>query len=463
MTTPTTPATPARITYQDMLNPLFLHPSDNASSIQVDKLQGSADYRSWSRSMEINLASKRKLGFINGTVTKPTDDVTKAELWEACNNMVIAWITGNVSSTVRQSIMFMTNACEMWQNLETRFTLTNGSRKYKLSKDLYEVRQHTASVNEYYTTMKTLWEELDSMNLLPAILNPTDEIKTLLSKIQLQKEEARLFQFLNGLNEVYGPQRSQLLMITPLPMVEQAVAVLQQEEAQRNLLNSITPNLELSAMYSRSEQSTQVNLAERAMTCTACNVKGHTREKCWTIIGYPKWHPKHRSNQNLPRGRPPNFPAQSRWPAKPHQPKMVAAATVASTPTPGLLLTPQQLEQLAHLVPQLQLNSPKSSDPPDDLDYHFSNMISCYNTTKLAHEWIIDSGASDHMTPHLSCLTKVTSTLTAPQINLPNGDTAVITHTGTLTLSNSLNLAGVLCVPNFKHNLLSVQKTYKGK
>ncbi|XP_074383226.1 uncharacterized protein LOC141724835 [Apium graveolens] len=133
-------AASGRITYQEMLNPLFLHPSDNATSIQVEKLQGSADFRSWSRSIEINLASKRKLGFVNGTITRSIDDEAKAEMWDVYNNMVIAWLTYNISPSIKRSIMYMTNASDIWKNLEMRFALTNGSRKYKISKDLYEVK-----------------------------------------------------------------------------------------------------------------------------------------------------------------------------------------------------------------------------------------------------------------------------------------------------------------------------------
>lgn len=146
----------ARLTYQDMMTPLFLHPSDNAGSIQVDKLQGSSDYRAWRRSMEINLSSKRKLGFVTGTILIPTDDDAKAEMWETCNNMVIAWLTSNVSPTIKKSIMYMTSAKDIWDNLEKRFSLTNGSRKYKLSRDLYELKQHASSITEYYTSMKAV-------------------------------------------------------------------------------------------------------------------------------------------------------------------------------------------------------------------------------------------------------------------------------------------------------------------
>lgn len=111
--------------------------------------------------------------------------------------------------------MFMPNATLIWSNLEQRFSLINESRKYKLNKDLYKIMQHNMSLNDYYTSLRVVWEELDAMNTVPAVTNPTEEVKILLTAISLQKEETKLLQFLNGLDDTYNSQRSQLFYVMP--------------------------------------------------------------------------------------------------------------------------------------------------------------------------------------------------------------------------------------------------------
>lgn len=65
------------------------------------------------------------------------------------------------------------------------------------------------------------------------------------------------------------------------------------------------------------------------------------------------------------------------------------------------------------------------------------------------------------MTPHLQNLQAPVPVRQGTHINLPTGSTAAISYTGTVAISPTLSLNDVLCVPNFKHNLLSVQKLLK--
>lgn len=53
------------------------------------------------------------------------------------------------------------------------------------------------------------------------------------------------------------------------------------------------------------------------------------------------------------------------------------------------------------------------------------------------------------------------NSLKKPNVNLPNGMTTPITHTGEISLSSRVELKKVLFVPNFHYNLLSVSKFYK--
>jgi hypothetical protein len=86
------------------------------------------------------------------------------------------------------------------------------------------------------------------------------------------------------------------------------------------------------------------------------------------------------------------------------------------------------------------------------------NPVSCHSVSFSNREWIIDSGASDHMTSSFSPLDN-TQLLNQPcPISLPNGDIVSITHTGTLRISPAISLPNVLYVPSFKFNLLSISK-----
>uniref|UniRef100_A0A803N311 CCHC-type domain-containing protein n=1 Tax=Chenopodium quinoa TaxID=63459 RepID=A0A803N311_CHEQI len=85
-------------------------------------------------------------------------------------------------------------------------------------------------------------------------------------------------------------------MLTPLPAVESACSMLQQEESQREILEFAGVESGSSAMYSRQQATQSTQGHERSLICGACGGKGHSQKRCWTVIGYPKWHHKYKTN-----------------------------------------------------------------------------------------------------------------------------------------------------------------------
>lgn len=359
---------------------------------------------------------------------------------------------GSVSEPIKQTIMYMMSARQIWLYLERRFSITNGSLKYKLNKDLYETKQGASSINEYYTTMKSIWEELDSLDQLPAITEPSEDVIKFLEACEKQKEEKRLFQFLNGLDEAYGPLRSQILMITPLPTMDFACSSLQQEESQRNILNPLKPSMESSAMYNK-------GIGE-SVICSACGIKGHMRDKCWTVIGYPKWHSKYKAPYKGKETFTRMNNSSQNW-SRHKNSKMAASAQESSILAEGSEISVGQLEQLLRSLPgnhKFAVNNAQSEEDVENSFGGFAGMVSCFYANETMTEWIIDSGASDHMTGNVSCVKDPRVATVEYRINLPNGGTSKITHCGSVMLKNGLTLRDVLVVPEFKHSLLSVKK-----
>ncbi|KAE9604354.1 hypothetical protein Lalb_Chr11g0070561 [Lupinus albus] len=71
------------------------------------------------------LSSKNKFKFVNGVVGTPQESDAIFYAWKRCNAMVISWITRSLSQQLAQSIIYIDNAQELWQDLKERFSKDN--------------------------------------------------------------------------------------------------------------------------------------------------------------------------------------------------------------------------------------------------------------------------------------------------------------------------------------------------
>lgn len=63
----------------------------------------------------------------------------------------------------------------------------------------------------------------------------------------------------------------------------------------------------------------------------------------------------------------------------------------------------------------------------DEIEGKFAGMTLCFNALSIQEEWILDTGATDHMTPLYNDILKPVKHHQTQTINMPDGKTSVIT------------------------------------
>lgn len=94
-----------------------------------------------------------------------------------------------------------------------------------------------------------------------------------------------------------------MLLMNPLPTVETVCSMLQQEETQREVLELNKIEVKTIALFSKNDDQ----------RCSQCGNRGHSKEKCWTVIGYPPWHPRHKRFPQKKNMRSSNARNQERY------------------------------------------------------------------------------------------------------------------------------------------------------
>jgi len=101
---------------------LYLHPGENPAASLVSPVLDSTNYHSWSRFVITELSAKNKVEFVLGTHPCPPRNGSTYSTWIRCNNMVVSWLVHSVSLPIRQSVIWMDVAVDVWNDLKTRYS-----------------------------------------------------------------------------------------------------------------------------------------------------------------------------------------------------------------------------------------------------------------------------------------------------------------------------------------------------
>ena len=102
----------------NLSNPFFTHCSDKPGLILISKPLNGDNYFGWKRAMVWALNSKNNLGFVNGSITVPSEEADPKgyATWSRCNDMVHFWIANSCDPEIADSVTCYPIAHEVWED-----------------------------------------------------------------------------------------------------------------------------------------------------------------------------------------------------------------------------------------------------------------------------------------------------------------------------------------------------------
>ncbi|KAJ8631884.1 hypothetical protein MRB53_025220 [Persea americana] len=281
------------------------------------------------------------------------------------------------SSLIANFIRFPT-AKQVWDSAATTyFDGTDTSQVYDLRRRVTRMKQAGGSIEKYYNDLQGLWREIDFRR--PNPMECAGDIQKYNSILQ----EDRVYIFLDGLDDRLDKTRSDVLQLKPFPTVEQAYAHVRREDVRQMVMTSgaaTAPGVVmaskgikadhyhtppktgiLSLSNGKSNPSSKSKAPSDGMKCTHCGNAKHTRETCFKVHGYPDWW--HDLQARKKREAPIIDDSTGRAAMVTGEPSLSLTSQVESSHHPG------NGSHALHISPQTD----------DD-------------------KWILDSGATDHMT-----------------------------------------------------------------
>ncbi|GMY33331.1 UBN2_3 domain-containing protein [Fagus crenata] len=204
--------------------------------------------------------------------------------------MVISWLFNSLVPDLHDNVAYADTAQEMWADLEERFCQGNAPRVHELKRDLALMRQDRLSIAAYYTKMKGIWDTLSNYSTIPQCTCG------IAKEFILERDKEKAHQFLMGLTDAFHMVRSQILNTEPLPSPNKVYALVTPEEKQLQVNASQTPIIDAAALHATNASSwTTRGITKSKDRCAHYKKLGHTKNKCFALVGYPPNLQPHRT------------------------------------------------------------------------------------------------------------------------------------------------------------------------
>ena len=213
--------------------------------------------------------------------------------------------------------------------------------------------------------------------------------------------------------------------------------------------SSSQPNSEGSALavkgqYTNASRGGQPNTSNQKRNnrpwCDQCKKLGHTKETCWKLHDKPaNWQPS-RPNQN-------------------NQVNISAAETQKTEDTTPF--NKEQMEMLQKMLQNTVQNALSTGGSSTATMAQQGNSYTALSVKKNTMQWIVDLGASDHMTGDVIALSEYRQAARGTSVRIADGTYSDVMGIGSVIISKEIKLNSVLFVPNLDYNLLSISKLTK--
>jgi len=420
------------VSYMEPVQKIELMPNDI-------KLEGVRNYLPWSRRAMLLLKAKRLEGFVTGESIEPRDKSSNDwKTWEAINSLVAAWLLSSLSPTIAGTVDTITSAAGIWEALSKMYSGAGNVMLLAETEDrISTMKQGELSLMDYVAALKRLWADVDHFD--PIELPHTECVVWIKKWI----EKRRVLQFLRGLNPDFEARRASMFHQSSLPSLEEAVAAMAQEETRLKLIKGDTSSPPTPAFVMTRTQETR--------TCYNCGEQGHLSRDC------PQQRRPYRgrgisSDRRVMRGSGSRGGRRGGYRAN---------VAIPEGDEDQITISASEIRELRKL--KENKNDSTSDDQgavstsTDDLDPGIKNNA-LISMEKCNSRWILDSGASKHVTGRSSEFAsyKLYPSSYREKIQTADGTSQPIKGVGIVKCTPSITLSSVLYVPSFGVNLVSI-------